>query len=214
MKVLISKPFNESMQRLNGGEQAEVASIFNVVSNMPREVLMASPLLIKLESEDQLYTLRTAMTRIFCAFTEDALVFVDVKTARERHLGEGLSTGPAKGGETTLFGPLGDPQAYIAPDAIYSFDGRPLGYLEGINIYGFNGAHLGWFESGIVRDHRGHRVGFTKSAIRGLTQFEPFKGFKQFKPFKAFKQLAPFKPFYSNINSEQSLLQFLEQGRK
>lgn len=213
MKVLIAEQFNRAMQQLRKEEQTEVVSMFKLVSNMERESLMSSPMLIRLQSDSSLYTLRTQYTRIFCSFVGDDLVFLDVKSANKGAFGPSAYTQESKEEETTLFGSVGDPQAYIAPDAIYSFEGRPLAYLDGTNIYGFNGRHLGWFEKGVIFDHQGKRVGFTKSACPVFTKFEPFKGFKQFKPFKAFTQLAPFKPFLSNENSRTPLLKFLEQGR-
>lgn len=213
MKVLVSQQFNHSMQQLRKEEQGEVISMFALLSSMERESLMSSPMLIRLQSDPSLYTLRTHYTRIFCSFVGDDLVLLDVNSATKGALGSAAYTQQAKEGETSVFGPLGDPQAYIAPDAIYSFEGRPLAYLDGANIYGFNGRHLGWFEQGVIFDHQGKRVGFTKSACPVFTHFEPFKGFKQFKPFKEFKQFAPFKPFTSNVNSGTPLLEFLEQGR-
>ncbi|NYT44771.1 hypothetical protein H0A64_08020 [Alcaligenaceae bacterium] len=213
MKVLIAEQFNRSMQQLRKEEQSEVVSMFALVSSMERESLMSSPMLIRLQSDSSLYTLRTQYTRIFCSFVGDDLVLLDVRPTNKGTFGSSAYTQEAKKGETTLFGSLGDPQAYIAPDAIYSFEGRPLAYLDGTNIYGFNGQHLGWFEQGVIWDHQGKRVGFTKSACPVFTKFEPFKGFKQFKPFKAFKKFAPFKPFLGNANAGTPLLKFLEQGR-
>lgn len=213
MKVLISEQFNQSMQQLRKEEQSEVVSMFRLVSGIERESLMSSPMLIRLRSDSSLYTLRTQYTRIFCSFVGDDLVFLDVKSAKKETFGSSAYPQESEKGETTLFGPLGDPQAYIASDAIYSFQGRPLAYLDETSVYGFNGRHLGWFEQGVIWDHQGKRVGFTKSACPVYTKFEPFKGFKQFKPFKAFKQLAPFKPFLSNANAEIPLLKFLERGR-
>ncbi len=213
MKILIAEQFNKSMKQLSKEEQNEVVSMFTLVSNIERESLMSSPMLIKLQSNSSLYTLRTQYTRIFCSFVGDDLVFLDVNSANKGALGSSAYTQESKTGETTLFGSLGDPQAYIAPDAIYSFEGRPLAYLDRTSIYGFNGRHLGWFEQGVIWDHKGHRVGFTKSTCPVFTQFEPFKGFKQFKPFKAFKQFTPLKPFLSNASAVVPLLKFLEQGR-
>jgi hypothetical protein len=213
MKALITEQFNISMQQLSSEQQAEVVSMFKLVSSMERESLMSSPMLLKLQSENSLYTLRTQTTRIFCSFVGEELFFLDVNPAKNSSFGSTAFVKQESEGETTLFGPLGDPQAYIAPDAIYSFEGRPLAYLDGTNIYGFNGKHLGWFERGVVIDHEGHRVGFIKKTSPAFTQFEPFKGFKQFKPFKAFKQFAPFKPHLSYANARIPLLNFLEQGR-
>jgi len=213
MKVLIAEQFNQSMQQLRSDEQSEVVSMFKLVSSMERESLLASPMLIKLQSDSSLYTLRTEHTRIFCSFEGEDLFLLDVKSASKSSFGSSAYVQDSNKSETTLFGPLGDPQAYIAPDAIYSFEGRPLAYLDGPSIFGFNGRHLGWFEQGIVWDHQGKRAGFTKSACPVFTKFEPYKGFKQFKPFKAFKQFAPFKPFLSYANAVLPLLKFLEQGR-
>lgn len=213
MKVLIAEQFNQSMQQLRSEEQSEVVSMFRLVSSMERESLMTSPMLIELRSDSSLYTLRTQNTRIFCSFVGEDLFFLDVKSANKGAFGSSANVQAGNKSEVTLFGPLGDPQAYIATDAIYSFEGRPLAYLDGANIYGFNGRHLGWFEQGIIWDHQGKRVGFTKSACPVFTKFEPFKGFKQFKPFKAFKQFAPFKPFLSLTKAATPLLKFLEQGR-
>jgi len=213
MKVLITEQFNKSMQQLRSEEQSEVVSMFRLVSSMERESLLTSPMLIKLQSGSSLYTLRTQHTRIFCSFEGEDLFLLDVKPADKGSFNSSAHIQNGNKSETTLFGPLGDPQAYIAPDAIYSFEGRPLAYLDGANIYGFNGKHLGWFEQGVVWDHQGKRVGFIKSACPVFTKFEPFKGFKQFKPFKAFKQFAPFKPFLSYANAGIPLLKFLEQGR-
>lgn len=213
MKVLIAEQFNQSMQQLRSEEQSEVVSMFRLVSSMERESLMTSPMLIKLQSDSSLYTLRTQHTRIFCSFVGEDLFLLDVKSASKGPFGSSVNVQEGNKSEVTLFGPLGDPQAYIAPDAIYSFEGRPLAYLDGANIYGFNGRHLGWFEQGIVWDHQGKRVGFTKSACPVFTKFEPFKGFKQFKPFKGFKQFVPFKPFLSHAKAAIPLLKFLEQGR-
>lgn len=213
MKVLIAMQFNQSMQQLRRDEQSEVVSMFRLVSSMERESLMTSPMLIELRSDSSLYTLRTQHTRIFCSFVGEDLFFLDVKSASKGSFDSPVNVQEGKKGEVTLFGPLGDPQAYIAPDAIYNFEGRPLAYLDDANIYGFNGRHLGWYDQGIVWDHQGRRVGFTESACPVFTKFEPFKGFKQFKPFKAFKQFAPFKPFFSLTKSETPLLKFLEQGR-
>lgn len=212
MKVLIAEQFNQSMQQLRKEEQSEVVSMFALISSMERESLMSSPMLIKLQS-DSLYTIRTQHTRIFCSFVGEDLFLLDVKATKNRAFGSSAYTQVSDKSETTLFGSLGDPQAYIGPDAIFSFDGRPLAYLDGTSIYGFNGRHLGWFEQGVIWDHHGKRVGFTKSACPVFTKFEPFKGFKQFKPFKAFKQFAPFKPFLSYENAGTPLLKFLEQGR-
>ncbi|AOJ80374.1 hypothetical protein WS86_06895 [Burkholderia savannae] len=178
MKVLIAEQFNQAMQQLRKEEQSEVASMFALVSKMERESLMSSPMLIRLQSDSSLYTLRTQYTRIFCSFVGDDLVLLDVKSANKGALGPSAYTQESKKGETTLFGSVGDPQAYIAPDAIYSFEGRPLAYLDGTNIYGFNGRHLGWFEQGVIWDHRGERVGFTKSACPVFTKFEePIRSF-------------------------------------
>lgn len=213
MKVLIAEQFNRSMQQLRKEEQGEVVSMFALVSSMERELLVSSPILIRLQTDSSLYTLRTQHTRIFCSFVGEDLVLLDVKSASNGSFGSSAYSQESKKGETTLFGPLGDPQAYIAPDAIYSFEGRPLAYLDGTSIYGFNGRHLGWFEEGVIWDHQGKRVGFIKSACPVFTAFEPFKGFKQFKPFKAFKQFAPFKPFLSKASAGTPLLKFLEHGR-
>lgn len=213
MKVLIAGQFNQSMQQLRKEEKSEVVSMFALVSSMERESLMSSPMLIRLQSDSSLYTLRTQHTRIFCSFVGEDLVLLDVNSANKGSFGSSAYTQESNKEETTLFGSLGDPQAYIAPDAIYSFEGRPLAYLDGTSIYGFNGRHLGWFEQGVIWDHQGKRVGFTKSACPVFTKFEPFKGFKQFKPFKAFKQFTPFKPFLSSANAGTPLLKFLEQGR-
>lgn len=212
MKVLITPQFNRGMLALSKDARTEVSRLFSLVSATSREQLVKSPLLTKLErGKEDIYTLRTRSVRVFCAFDlAGDLLFLDVSEARSP---SAAGKGP---NEITLFGPHGEPKAYVATsddNTIYSFHGRPLAYVdENSNVYGFNGRHLGWFEDGIIWDHRGLKVGFTSSACPAFTRFEPFKGFKQFKPFKAFKAFAPFKPFKSLSNSSTDLLTFLEEG--
>lgn len=215
MKVLIAPQFNSSMPKLSSVERSEVAHLFSLVSSLSREELLATPLITKLAiSEGDLYTLRTTSTRVFCTFDASGdLIFVDVASVREPR----LEVPKPIDKEVTLFGPKGNPVAYIATDdenTIYSFDGQPFAYLDGDSIYGFNGEHLGWFEEGIVWDHQGKRVGSTSAACPAFTKFEPFKGFKRFKPFKSFKKYAPYKPYKSFSNSGQELLGFLRQGQQ
>lgn len=212
MKVLITSQFNKAMSALNAIARQEVSILFHTVSKMKKEEVLSSPLLTRIFSKDEgIYTLRGKHVRLFCTFDVDgSILLLDVKTAHDPQIYNQKS----KQVETTLFGTIGDPKAYIAEDesTIYSFNGEPLAYIENSNIYGFNGKHLGWFEDGIVWDHRGQRVGFTSKTCPSFTQFEPFKGFKQFKPFKAFKQFAPFKSFKSLSNSNIELIEFLKAG--
>jgi hypothetical protein len=214
MKVLITSNFNDAMQRLDGAAQKEASRLFSLATALTREQFLKSPLLTKLNTSNQLFTLRGGRVRVFCSFdANDDLLFLDVREANELP----VPTPPPKSGEVTLFGRNGDPQAYVAHgdgNTIYSFEGEPLAYVdENNNIYGFNGVHLGWFEDDVVWDHQGRRVGFTARTCPVFTQFEPFKGFKQFKPFKAFKQFAPFKPFKSQSFSDAELIEFLHNGR-
>lgn len=215
MRVLVTPQFNTSMRRLNPQAQKEAARLFTMASTLSRDQLTQSPLLTKLNTGEQLYTLRGQTVRVFCTFNaRNDLLFLDVGEAEVPPVAPST---PLKR-EVTLFGRSGDPQVYISvpeENTIYSFDGMPLAYVdEQRNIYGFNGVHLGWFEDGIVWDHQGKRVGFTAKTCPVFTRFEPFKGFKQFKPFKGFKQFAPFKPFKSYAHSETELLEFLRAGRK
>lgn len=212
MKVLIAPNFNHAMAQLPPEAQREVAQIYQFASTVPKDELVNSPILTKLAVGDELYTLRTRGTRIFCSFPEeDVVLFVDVSTA---HVPSRLKLDKS---EITLFSTMGVPKAYIAHEddnTIYSFDGRPLAYIDQqTNVWGFNGRHLGWFDDDILWDHGGRRVGFTAETCPTYRQFEPFKGFRQFKPFKAFRQFAPMKPLKSYSNSEIELLAFLVQGR-
>lgn len=214
MKVLITPNFNEAMQRLDGNAQKEVSQLFALATVLTREQLFKSPLLTKLNTGDQLYTIRGGRVRIFCTVDVNGeLLFLDVGETKELP----VPIPPPRKGEITLFGRNGDPQAYVAygdGSTIYSFEGEPLAYVdENMNIYGFNGVHLGWFEDDVVWDHSGYRVGFTAKTCPVYRQFEPFKGFKQFKPFKVFKQFAPFKPFKSQAFSAIDLIDFLHKGR-
>lgn len=213
MKVLITQHFNSAMQRIDVGAQKEASKIFALASVLTREQLLKSPLLTKLNTSEEVYTLRGSRVRVFCSFDANGdLLFLDVGETKDLP----VQTPRSKTGEVTLFGRNGDPQAYIAHEddnTLYSFTGEPLAYVdEASNIYGFNGDHLGWFEDGIVWDRAGRRVGFTAETCPVFTQFEPFKGFKQFKPFKAFKQFAPFKPFKSHALSDEELIDFLHKG--
>lgn len=207
MRVLITPQFNASMLNLGKNAQQEISQLFALASSMSLEQLIDLPIFTKLESGNgDMYTLRTRSTRVFCTFdSADDLLFLDAKEVRY----PSIEAPTPQDSEITLFGPKGDPKAYIATDeenTIYSFDGRPLAYLDQDNIYGFNGHHLGWFEDGIVWDHKGLRTGFTSSTCPAFTKFEPFKGFKRFKPFKNFKRFAPFKPFKSLSQSKTDML--------
>lgn len=214
MKVLISPHFNSAMQRLDTSAQKEVSRLFSLASVLTQDQLFQSPLLTKLNTGDNIYTLRGGAVRVFCTLDANGdLLFLDVGHAGALP----VRPAPPKKGEVTLFGKNGDPQAYVAHgdgNTIYSFAGEPLAYVdEQNNIYGFNGSHLGWFEEGIVWDHHGRRVGFTSKACPVFKQFEPFKGFKQFKPFMGLKQLAPFKPIKMHVLADENLLVFLHAGR-
>jgi hypothetical protein len=214
MKVLITPHFNSAMLRIDTDAQKDASQLFSLASVLTREQLLKSPLLTKLNTSDEIYTLRGGRVRVFCTFDANGdLLFLDVAEAKDFP----VPTPRSKKGEVTLFGRNGDPQAYIAHDddnSLYSFAGEPLAYVdENSNIYGFNGVHLGWFEDEIVWDHAGRRVGFTAKTCPVLRKFEPFKGFKQFKPFKAFKQFAPFKPLKSQAFSREELIDFLHKGR-
>jgi hypothetical protein len=201
------------MQRLDGPAQHEVSRLFALATALTPEQLTKSPLLTKLSTSDQLYTLRGGRVRVFCSFDANGdLLFLDVGEAKELP----VPTPTPKRSEVTLFGRNGDPQAYVArdDDTIYSFDGEPLAYVdENNNVYGFNGVHLGWFEDDVVWDHEGRRVGFTARTCPVFRQFEPFKGFKQFRPFKAIKQLAPVRPLKSQAFSDTELIESLHKGR-
>lgn len=215
MKVLITHQFNQAMLQLSSAQQKEVSQFYSFVSAMEKEELLNSALLTRITSKDEgIYTLRGKHVRVFCTFDEQGnVLFLDVGVATSSQ----FIQPETQTGETTLFGSKGDPKAYIAWDddnTVYSFNGKPLAYIdENMNIYGFNGRHLGWFEEDVIWNHQGLRVGFTANSCPVYTQFEPFKGFKQFKPFKAFKQFAPFKPFKGVAASQESLLEFLENGR-
>ncbi len=217
MKILITPQFNKVMDRLNKTSQQEVVRLYNFLSVVNKEDLIASPLITKITSEDDsIFTLRGKTIRIFCTFniseTGDEVIFLDVSEAKDIHFRT-----PKKGSETTIFNKNGAPQAYIThsdENVIYSFNGEPMAYIdENNNIYGFNGRHLGWFEDDIVWDHQGLRVGFTKSTCPVHTQFEPFKGFKQFKPLKSFKQFVPVKPVKGYGISAITTLDFFKAGR-
>jgi hypothetical protein len=215
MKVLISPHFNSAMLRLDTAAQKETSQLFSLASALTREQLLESPLLTKLTTSEEMFTLRGGLVRIFCALDANGdVIFLDV-----RQVGASpVQPERPKNGEVTLFGKSGEPQAYIAygdESTIYSFSGDPLAYVDdNCNIYGFNGHHLGWFEDDIIWDHRGRRVGYTAKSCPAFRKFEPFKGFKRFKPFKGFKQFAPFKPLKSTLQSAESLLEFLQSGRK
>jgi hypothetical protein len=214
VRVLVTPQFNSGMQKLDAAGRKEAVRLFAMASGLSQEQLVQSPLLTKLDTSRNLYTLRGQSIRLFCTLdSQNNLLFVDVKEAIDPQ----VRRAERKQHEITLFGPIGDPQAYIASteeDAIYSFTGEPLAYVDNTNnVYGFNGRHLGWFEDGVVWDHAGHRVGFTSQTCPVYTKFEPFKGFKQFKPFKAFKQHPPYKPHKSLSNSKSELISFLRNGR-
>lgn len=119
--------------------------------------------------------------------------------------------------EESLFDILGNPVAYISYDndnIIYMWDGRPVAYLEPTNtIYGFNGRHLGWFESGRVRNLRGEICGFNKMAADIYTGYEPYKAYKQYIPYKHYKEYPHYKPYFGYTKSNESLSQFLLQGK-
>ena len=214
MKVLIAPNFTEAMAKLSDSARREAVELYSLVSTLPKEQLVESSLLTRLDTAMDIYTLRSRSTRVFCSFSDDdTVIFLDVKEAAESP----IFPEAKRSSELTLYNWRGAPQAYLATDddnTLYSFDGRPLAYLDGENVYGFNGKHLGWFEDGIVWDHKGQRVGFVAAKCPSLRSLEPFKGFKQFKPFKSFKQFAPFKPFKSAINAKADLLEHLAVGRK
>jgi len=215
MRVLVTPQFNTAMQGLDASAQAEAARLFAMASALSQEQLVQSPLLTRLDTAEEIFTLRGQSVRVFCAFdSANDLLFLDVSEANDLP----LPSAPQRKSEVTLFGKSGDPQAYIsAPEGntVYSFGGEPLAYIDAKNnIYGFNGVHLGWFEDDVVWDQKGLRVGFTSKTCPVFTQFEPFKGFKRFKPFKAFKQFAPFKPFKSQVFSESDLIEFLRRGSR
>jgi hypothetical protein len=218
MKTLIAHQFNQAMRRLDPAMQEEVRKLFVFSNSADKEHLFASPLTQIESPNNDIFTLRGKLVRIFCTFlmeeNEEAIVFLDVRPVRNFSRGSGYFD---LRGEVTLFGAEGDPIAYIDDSdekVIFTFSGEPVAYIdEDHSVYGFNGAHLGWYEDQIVWDHSGYRVGFTKDTCPTFTQFEPFKGFKQFKPFKNFKQFARFKPIKKTVNSNASLLAFLKAGR-
>jgi hypothetical protein len=218
MKTLIAHQFNLAMRRLGPTMQEEVSKLFLFSNSADKEHLFASPLTQIESPNNDIFTLRGKLVRIFCTFlmeeNEEAIVFLDVKPVRNFSRGSGYSD---LRGEVTLFGAEGYPIAYIDDSdekVIFTFNGEPVAYIdEDHNVYGFNGAHLGWYEDQIVWDHSGCRVGFTKNTCPTFTRFEPFKGFKQFKPFKSFKQFAPFRSIKKTAISNASLLDFLKAGR-
>lgn len=218
MKTLIAHQFNLAMRRLDPAMQEEVKKLFLFSNSADKEHLFASPLTQIDSPNNDIFTLRGKLVRIFCTFlieeNQEAIVFLDVKQVRNFSRGSGYSD---LQGEVTLFSAEGDPIAYIDDSdesVIYTFNGEPVAYIkEGNSVYGFNGAHLGWYEDQIVWDHSGCRVGFTKNTCPTFTRFEPFKGFKQFLPFKSFKHFAPFKPIKTTAISNASLLAFLKAGR-
>ncbi len=120
--------------------------------------------------------------------------------------------------QESLLDKNGNAVAYIDyndDNTIYLWNGTPVAYLDSENkIYGFNGKHLGWFEDGILWNHNGYKSGFNKNSVPVFAKFEPFKTFKQFKPFKAFKEFSKVKPFKSSTVSDESLEQFLTNGKR
>jgi hypothetical protein len=219
MKTLVTHQFNSAMLKLNASMQQEVSTLFSYCKTADKEHLVASPLTQIASENNDIFTLRGNLIRIFCTFSmedgNESIVFLDVKPANSY---DGRKKQADLRGEVTLFGSHGEPIAYIEDSSdktIFTFNGEPTAYIdEANNVYGFNGRHMGWYEDQIIWDHTGSRVGFTKNTCPTYTQFEPFKGFKQFKPFRAFKQFAPFKPM-KNIHSlsNTGLLQFLKAGR-
>jgi hypothetical protein len=120
--------------------------------------------------------------------------------------------------EETLYDINGTPVAYINYDdenTIYLWNGTPVAYLcSDKTIYGFNGKHLGWFEDGIIRNLKGEKNGYNKQALPVYAKYEPYKSYKKYKPYKSYKQYTKYKPYYKYSNSNESLSQFLLEGKR
>lgn len=124
--------------------------------------------------------------------------------------------------EISLFDATGKPVAYIDLDDemnIFLWDGTPVAYLErdrdngGYDVYGFNGDHLGWFVNGVVWDHRGYGSCAIEDAIRGRTQFEPFKSLQKLTPLKSLTSLAPLRPILKGAFGDTPCRFLLAEGK-
>lgn len=103
----------------------------------------------------------------------------------------------------TFYDYRGIPVAYTdnAQD-IYMFSGEPVAYIADEAVFSFDGKHLGWFENGWLRDLNGNCVFFTEDTngsgpIKPIKNIKPVKSVKNVKPIKSIKEVRQIKPIKS-----------------